>query len=239
MTGPGARRRRRSISARLDFLEERAMLSAGASPAPGHPSAAIATARTTGPAQVQAALHQESSAAPTVARWRWLANTYWYVPPSNVPAVLLDTSNPTAPLLVPVPDQTVFHITGYRDGYFWGVSVVQLGPSAPVCSSMVGSVTPEGRVLLNFTPMESSSGATVTEGIGHMTQKFGQWTMENQMFTSPGSQPSAVQLQVGHWAYMVQTRPGLPSWNSLPSLGVSVPQFLSNCPSQGPQPVGS
>ena len=44
-------------------------------------------------------------------------------------------------------------------------------------------------------------------------------------------------LQIGHWAYMVQTHPGLPSWESLPSAGVSVPAFLSEAEGSGPQPV--
>jgi hypothetical protein len=166
--------------------------------------------------------------APTVARWSWLANTYWYVPKPNVPSVIF---LPTTQTLVPLSDQTVFHITGYRDGYFWGVSVTQLGPLPAADSSLIGTVTPEGRVLLLFTPMDDSSGPTITEGIGQMTRKFGQWTMENQMFTSPNGQ-----AQVGHWAYMVRTNPALPSWRSLPAVGVSVPQFLEGA-GPGPQPI--
>ena len=60
-------------------------------------------------------------------RWSWLANTYWYVPTSNLPAVLFNSSTGT---LAPVSDQTVFQITGYRDGYFWGKAVTQLGSSS-------------------------------------------------------------------------------------------------------------
>ena len=170
-------------------------------------------------------------ASPTVKRWAWLANTYWYVPTSNLPATLFSS---TTGSLTAVSDQTVFHITGYRNGYFWGKVVTQLGSSSASSSSMVGSVTPEGRVLLSFTQTSSSSSPSVTEGFGQMQRKRGQWTMENQMFTSPTEQ-----LQIGHWAYMVQTHPGLPSWNSLPSAGVSVPTFLSQGEGTGPIPVGS
>ncbi len=167
--------------------------------------------------------------ASTSKRWSWFAKTYWYVPTANVPATLYDNSTGT---IVPVLDQTVFEITGYSNGYFWGKTVTQLGSSSPSGSSMVGSVTPQGKVLLTFTATSGSS-PSVTEGFGTMVRKHGQWTMENQMFTSPSSA-----LQIGHWAYMVRTRPGLASWNDLPSAGVSVPEFLSESPGTGPQPVG-
>ncbi|MDX2035255.1 MAG: hypothetical protein SFX72_01290 [Isosphaeraceae bacterium] len=52
------------------------------------------------------------------------------------------------------------------------------------------------------------------------------------MFTPGGSS-----AQVGHWAYMVQTRPGRPGWNSLPVAGVWVPEFLSNCEGMAPRVV--
>jgi hypothetical protein len=82
-------------------------------------------------------------------------------------------------------------------------------------------VTPEGKVLLTFTQTSQGSSPSITNGFGTMRRRFGKWTMENQLFTSP-----AVTVQIGHWAYMVQTRPGLPSWNSLPPSGESVPEFL-------------
>jgi hypothetical protein len=156
---------------------------------------------------------------PTSNRWSWLANTYWCVPPQNLPAVVYDSMTGT---VTPVRDQTVFHITSYENGYFWGTAVTQINSSTPSTSSMLGSVTPEGRVLLTFTTTSQNSSPFITEGFGTMQRKYGQWTMENQMFTSPSET-----LQIGHWAYMVQTRPGMPSWNSLPGAGVSVPTFLT------------
>lgn len=173
----------------------------------------------------------KDAVAPTAKRWSWLANTYWYVPTSNLPAVIFNSSSGT---LAPVRDQTVFHITGYRSGYFWGKTVAQFGSGSASCSSMVGSITPEGQVLLTFTPTGDTSSPSVTEGFGMMRRKNGRWSMENQMFSPPNQS-----LQIGHWAYMTQTRPGLPSWDSLPSSGLSVPAFLSQCPGQGPQPIGS
>ena len=168
--------------------------------------------------------------SPTVRRWAWLADSYWCVPTRNLPAVIFSSSTNT---LAPVRDQTVFQITGYREGFFWGKSVTQLGSSTPSVSSMVGSVTPQGRVELTFTATGDTSDPTVTEGFGQMRRKFGRWTMENQMFTSPGGT-----AQLGHWAYMVPTHPGLPSWNALPGVGVSVPTFLAEAGGSAPQPIG-
>ena len=65
----------------------------------------------------------QSPALGTVAGWQWLADTFWYVPASNLPALLLDAETE---VLVPISDQTVFHVTGYRDGYFWGRTVARL-----------------------------------------------------------------------------------------------------------------
>ncbi len=249
MNIPESRRRRVSPLGSIDALEERVLLSArAASPTPQRSAVVQALSPHRNPSEIQArspltldALrlqlqpahahsHAQRPPSPTAARWSWLADTYWYVPTNNLPSVLFNAPSQS---LVALPDQTVFHITGYRDGYFWGVSVTQLGGSSPVCSSLIGSVTPQGRVLLNFTAMDDGSSPTITQGIGLMQRKFGQWTMENQMFTSPSEN-----AQVGHWAYMVRTRPGLPSWQSLPSVGVSVEQFLSNCQSAGPRPIG-
>lgn len=167
--------------------------------------------------------------APTVHRWSWFAGTYWYVPPQNLTATVFYSQSNT---ILPVSDQTVFQITGYRSGYFWGKSVTQIGTSSPSGTSMVGSVTPEGRVLLTFTTTSQGGSPTVTEGFGQMRRKFGQWTMENQMFTAPGSS-----VQLGHWAYMVTTRLGRQSWDSLPGVGVSVPTFLGEVSSSAPRPV--
>lgn len=236
--------RRRMMRRRLPGFtgidhEERALMStSGAHPLfPAPIVAAEAHPVATAAHRAVPARHR-GNAAPTSGRWGWLANTYRYVPPTNVPAVLLVSADPDAPLVVPVADQTAFHITGYLKGYFWGIAATRLGTSAPSYSSMLGSVTPEGKVLLLFQQMSGPSGPTITEGIGRVTPEFGRWTMENQMFTSPGIQ-SADGLQVGLWAYMVRTHPGLPSWNSLPSVGVSVPQFPAGSPGPGPHLVGS
>ncbi len=161
----------------------------------------------------------------TVADWQWIKDSYWYVPKTNLPALRFNAIKGT---VAPVSDQTVFHISDYVDGYFWGKTVVKLGQGSAKCMSLVGSVTPEGSVLLSFTPTDATADSAVTQGIGTMIQKAGEWTMQNQM-----SSGSAL-LQVSHWAYMVQTGPGKQSWLSLPGVGQSVETFLAQCP-DGPQ----
>ena len=166
-----------------------------------------------------------SAVADTVLDWRWLEGTTWYVPTSGLPAYLyLAEENQ----LVPVSDQTVYMITGYRNGFFWGKTAGKLGNSEVSCSSLVGSVTPEGSVYLTFTPFPYAEGSEATVGIGNMTRKAGKWSMLNQMSTGSGS------VQVGHWAYMLQTNPGASSWSSLPGVAMSVPDFMAPCMDAAP-----
>ena len=166
-----------------------------------------------------------SAVADTVLDWRWLEGTTWYVPTSGLPAYLyLAEENQ----LVPVSDQTVYMITGYRNGFFWGKTAGKLGNSEVSCSSLVGSVTPEGSVYLTFTPFPYAEGSEATVGIGNMTRKAGKWSMLNQMSTGSGS------AQVGHWAYMLQTYPGASSWSSLPGVAMSVPDFMAPCMDAAP-----
>lgn len=193
-------------------LEERTLLS-------------TAVAHMPRPAEIRAANnHNLSQRDATPRRWQWLANTYWIVPPKGL--VAIDFNSQTGQIL-PIQDQTVYHVLGYRDGYFWAETVAQYSNSGtPSSAALVGSVTPEGKLFLNFV---SPSG--VTTGIGTMTLKRGQWTMENQMFTGTDT------TRIGHWAYMVQVRPGMKSWKNLPFVNVSVPTFLSNYNLPTPAPA--
>jgi hypothetical protein len=196
----------------VEHLEGRAMMSATAASAPRMHAAHVVEVTTA------------DAPRATPRRWAWLADTYWYVPKPNLPAIIYDPGSGT---LIPIRDQTVYHISGYRTGYFWGETVSQFGQSAPSSSALIGSVTPQGRVLLSF-----SSSSEVTQGYGSMTKKRGQWAMENQMFSGSASG------RVGHWAYMVQTRPGMKSWKTLPLAKVSVPTFLGHYSGPVPKPVG-
>ncbi|MCX7097724.1 MAG: hypothetical protein NTV43_07450 [Methylococcales bacterium] len=166
-----------------------------------------------------------SAEAATTKKWAWLADTYWYVPTKNLPAY---SYSPITNKLRLLSDQTVFHIAGYADGYIYGNVVGQIDSNTFSCQSLVGSVTPEGKVYLTFNILPYSSDSARTIGVGTMVAKSGQWTMVNQMSTGSNA------LQVGHWAYMVQTKSGQPSWSSLPGVGTSVEQFLSQCPDNTP-----
>jgi hypothetical protein len=160
--------------------------------------------------------------------WRWLEGTYWCVPPENLPALRLDPADPTLSWVV---DQTVWNVTGYRNGYFWGVSATlirdageetpQHGPgSQPKGFVMLGSITPEGGVHLTFIPSIASSSQSATIGLGRAVPHRDEWSLEMQM--SSGNQE-----RTAHWAYMVRVQPGDPSWDSLPGIGLSVPQMLA------------
>jgi hypothetical protein len=240
------RKRQSPVSDVVSVLEERLLLSVGSRPFPDASPSHIAVmsrsdwgarsplhearTHTATPVAAQLSHHGAStSPAPTVNRWSWFTNTYWYVPSPNVPATLF---NVKAGTLQPIQDQTVFHITGYRLGYFWGSTVTQFGSNAPTASTMNGTVTPEGKVLLTFTSTGNGSSPSITQGFGTMHRKFGQWTMENQMSSSPNQQ-----FQISHWAYMVQTRPGQSSWSSLPFVNVSVPTFSSEANAAAAVPI--
>ena len=163
---------------------------------------------------------QEDNA--TVLRWQWLKGTTWYVP-FRTPLVGFFLVN--GQIVLPVVDQTVYQITDYREGYFWGKLVKSLSGS-PNCSSIIGSVTPEGWIQMSLVSQDLSS---VSRGTGSMRFKRGAWTMEWQGTSGPD-----VATQYSHWAYMTLTHPGLPSWDNLPFVNMSVPDFMAQCPGSGP-----
>ena len=169
------------------------------------------------------------SSATTVTDWRWLKGTTWYVPTTGLPAYVYV---PAQNQIVPVQDQTVYTITGYRNGYFWGRTATKLGDNAVTCKSLVGSVTPEGKIYLTFTNHPYTVGTEATIGVGSMVPKIGQWTMANQMSTGSSA------VQVGHWAYMVQSKPGSASWYSLPGVNMSVQDFMAPCLDAAPNTPG-
>lgn len=63
---------------------------------------------------VDTAEAQEAAPEVTVARWEWLKDTTWVVPPNGTPGYTLLN----AETIVKVTDQTVYQVTDYRDGYF-------------------------------------------------------------------------------------------------------------------------
>ncbi len=157
--------------------------------------------------------------------WSWLENTYWYVPTDGLVAIetsLADQSHN------PVTDQTVWHITNYSDGYFWGDQVVKLSSSDDfLCMQLVGSITPEGDIQMTFTfdlPQNAPPilNSEVT-GLGTMRRDTGQWKAEMQMTTG-------ITTLVTHWAYMTQCREGQDCNQQLPGVPIPLQDFLNKCP---------
>ncbi|MCP5048958.1 MAG: hypothetical protein GY940_17440 [bacterium] len=165
--------------------------------------------------------------------WSWLGDTYWYVQERWLPALRYDSPENKLNWMV---DQTVWHITGYRYGYFSGVAGVLVYPagegtadqgprSRPVPMTLIGTVTPGGTVGLTFLP-QSGSGQ-ITSAPGRIVEMSNQRTFEMQMASGSGDPLTA------HWAYMFQTHEGDLSWEHLPGTDLSVPKFL-----EGIEPPG-
>jgi len=152
--------------------------------------------------------------------WDFLRNSYWYVPAPNLRALqYVSGSN----ALEWEQDQTVWHISGYDGGYFWGVSSVALisqgTASPPRQLTFVGTVTPEGQVQISFI-QNGLLRDSVTTGLGQMIRLNNQWAFQMHMATASASG------QLLHWANMLQTREGEESWRQLPGTNLSVPAML-------------
>lgn len=161
--------------------------------------------------------------------WRWLENTYWYCPAQCMPAIQTQSDN----TFRWVVDQTVWHITGYKDGYFWGVAsalLTQAGEEPDASGkrdmSFFASVTPEGEVQITFV----QSALSTTIGTGRVTPHQGQSSFAMQMSSGP------ISAMAVHWAYMLQVRPADPEWLHLPGAGVSVTYMVGGI--APPEPVG-
>ena len=151
--------------------------------------------------------------------WKWLVGTTWCVPQTGTFAYeYVQSSNS----MVKQTWQTVYQITGYDWGQFWGRSSSILNGSQ-YYTALTGMVGPDGFVTLAFKQFGSTSPAVVGYGAMVHDPRVG-WTMQNQA-CYPSSSSTTVQ-----WASMVITKPGDKYWNSLPAIGVSVPDFLSKCP---------
>lgn len=172
--------------------------------------------------QLEAVPHARRGDGPVAAynKWKWFKDTYWIVPKNGIYSVL-HAQEPNQ--FVVTRGQTVFHITDYFNGYFTGSVVVKLTRAlVPSCQYVLGQVTPQGRVFM--TMYDAETGATVNDPVGTMVLKNGSWTMVNTM-TSAVSGGT-----LSHWAYMVQSRPGDPTYDRLPFAHQSIPEFMSSCP---------
>ncbi|BBL71042.1 hypothetical protein [Methylogaea oryzae] len=154
--------------------------------------------------------------------WDFLADTYWYVTPPDLPALQF---SPGDNLLNWQIDQTVWHISNYKNGYFFGVSSAIIRDpddtnNKPRQVKLVGTVTAGGQVQITFIG-DRLVNDTVITGFGHITKVDDQWTFQMQMVAATGSN------YLFHWANMMQTKEGDPSWDNLPGVDYSVPEMLT------------
>ena len=163
--------------------------------------------------------------------WKWLEGTYWYCAADCMPALQGQGTHSFRWVI----DQTVWSITGYRDGYFWGVASVLLTvagetpyPDGKTDMTFLASITPEGQVVITF--IRSAVATTIGTGRGTVHQE--KPSFEMQMSSGPGAAPTV------HWAYMMQVRPGDPEWTCLPGAGVSVEFMVGDIEPPAPVPPG-
>lgn len=166
--------------------------------------------------------------ADTVATYKFLNNTIWFVPTETLPAAVLDVKYS---ILSPVIDQTVWFIDGYKDGYYKGRVVTQLfipgsngttaGPAQ--CLNLVGSITPDGKVLISFIDQGAISAKGATVGIGTLTKKNKVWRFLMQMSTGSSK-------LISHWSYMDRC-PGEKAkcYSKLPGTWMGVKEFGALC----------
>ena len=76
-----------------------------------------------------------------------------------------------------------------------------------------------------MTMYDTDSGAVTNEPVGEMVEVDGQWTMVNTT-TGPFQETGTL----SHWAYMVQSKEGDPSYQKLPFADQSIPDFMAACP---------
>ncbi|UTH72778.1 hypothetical protein [Chromobacterium sp. IIBBL 290-4] len=152
----------------------------------------------------------------------FLADSYWYVPEPGLPALRYEPDSQT---LAWRGDQTVWHISGCAQGYFWGACsalIYQPGQAAsarPSLRTLAGSVTPDGMVQINFAQTRLLKESIIV-GNGRLLQIGRTWAFQMQMTAS-----AAGELTL-HWADMAPITPESPDWRSLPGAGLSVPQML-------------
>ena len=74
--------------------------------------------------------------------WDFLADTYWYVTAPDLPALQF---SPGDDVLTWRGDQTVWHIAGYENGYFWGVTSAITFDRSDADSKRAGRPPPTAR----------------------------------------------------------------------------------------------
>lgn len=159
-----------------------------------------------------------SEALSSVDRYQYcFKNSTWIVPPQTLLAYFYDSAEFSS-----ITDQTVWVISSYNQGYFFGQSYAALNNSILSQRYLAGSVTSEGKVYITFYSGTASS-TDLINGIGSLSMKSsGQCYFTMQMNSGQNSVSG-----VTHWSYMIPVNPGDVFYNNLPGTNMSVPQFLA------------
>lgn len=216
------------------YMVEAEPSDAGYSALPGYPDSSVPyLVEDAPPAETPAGTTPQPDPS-TIAAWERLEDTYWYVPPVNLPAqVLVSPGDDAGDLRVlPVADQTVWHFETVRDGYVVGRVWANVGGGWSE-QILVGSVTPEGDVSFSFTPAEGASvnpvdGVEVAEiivGLGEVVEVDGEDAFLMQM--TAGGGPGTIT----HWAWMLEADPDDPAWAALPGYpDTGIPDLYPDAP---------
>ncbi len=146
-----------------------------------------------------------------------LENSTWIVPPNTLLSFRYDSQKVT-----PVSDQTVWVITHFEEGYFFGQSYAAIDTVPLSHTQFVGSITPAGQVYITFYPTTSAlTSLDVITGIGKFVKIGKNYQFVMQMNTSQEDTSG-----LSHWSYMISVKPKDYLYQHLPSLNISVPQFL-------------
>jgi hypothetical protein len=127
---------------------------------------------------------------------------------------------------IPVQDQTVWVINEYNKGYFFGKAYVALNGQPLSESNLSGTVTPQGDVYITFFSVD---GSTKITGIGKFVTKPRSDKKESnkRFFLMQMNSAQNSTLGLSHWSYMVPVTAKDEWYQHLPSVGLSVPQFIS------------
>jgi hypothetical protein len=166
-----------------------------------------------------------STDLPDSAKWSWLQGTYWYVPKAYLLAIGLSTTNSGEQQIDPVKDQTLCQIVRFENGYIIGRAALSFDGKPFVYQTIIGSVTPEGDVLISSSPESqttSDGSAAVGIGPGRMALIQGKWAFLMQMTNG------TVTSNMTHWAYMLQSTPSDPSWTNIPGMpGITIGEVFA------------
>lgn len=147
-----------------------------------------------------------------------LEGSTWIVPPQTLLAIQYTDGTNT-----PVQDQTVWIISEFKNGYFMGKAYVALNGNPTSNLNLVGSITPFGDVYIAFYPTTGRpSNTDVVVGIGKLEKIDHQYTFIMQMNSAQNRQNG-----LAHWSYMISVKPNDVLYQHLPSLNLSVPEFIS------------